>query len=535
MHLSRNILNKNVTYQLLNNVAIRSRSTVAATTCPHAMDETSEHQNKLMGPKSYSNVPGPKPLPVLGNSWRLFPVIGQYSISDVANISYMLHEQYGEICKLTNLIGRPDMLFVFNADEIEKCYRSQDPVPLRPSMPSLLKYKNELRGDFFGDIGGLISVHGEPWRSFRSRVQNPFLQPKTVRQYVKPLESVTSDFLDRCVKLVNSDNELPADFDNELHKWSLECIGLILLDTRLGVLGDHFDKKSEPQRLINAAKFALRTVGTLELKAPFWRYLPTPLWRKYVQNMDYFRDVCMKYINKAHERLKAGQPGALDGEPSLLERVLVKEKSEKLATIMAVDLLLVSIDTISMATCSILYQMATRPVEQQKVYEELKRNMPDPDVPLSMTLLEQNHYMKGFIKEVLRQFSTIIGNGRTLKEDTVICGYNIPKGTQVIFPNLVTGNMEKYVTNAREFKPERWVKCPENKERIHPFASLPFGYGARMCMGRRFADLEIQILLTKMLRKYKLEFEHEPLKYEIIGGMYVPNGKLKFKITPREE
>lgn len=154
-----------------------------------------------------------------------------------------------------------------------------------------MKYKNKLRGDFFGDIGGLISVHGEPWRKFRSRVQNPFLQLKTVRQYVKPLETVTNDFLNRCVSLLDSNQELPADFDNEIHKYSLECIGLILLDARLGCLDGVLSKNSEPQKIIDAAKFALRTVGTLELKAPYWRYLPlSPLWNKYVQNMDYFRE-----------------------------------------------------------------------------------------------------------------------------------------------------------------------------------------------------------------------------------------------------
>lgn len=43
----------------------------------------------------------------------------------------------------------------------------------------------------------------------------------------------------------------------------------------------------------------------------------------------------MKYISKATERLKAGSEGALDGEPSLIERVLQQEKDEKLATTMA--------------------------------------------------------------------------------------------------------------------------------------------------------------------------------------------------------
>lgn len=55
-----------------------------------------------------------------------------------------------------------------------------------------------------------------------------------------------------------------------------------------------------------------------------------------------------------------------------------------------------------MAVCSILYQLATRPEEQQKVYEELRRVIPDPNTPLSITLLDNCHYLKAFIKEVMR-------------------------------------------------------------------------------------------------------------------------------------
>lgn len=66
-----------------------------------------------------------------------------------------------------------------------------------------------------------------------------------------------------------------------------------------------------------------------------------------------------------------------------------------------------------------------------------------------------------------------------------------------MFPTLVTGNMEEYVADAKTFKPARWLKDSDN-ENLHPFASLPYGYGARMCLGRRFADLEIQILLAKV-------------------------------------
>lgn len=105
----------------------------------------------------------------------------------------------------------------------------------------------------------------------------------------------------------DSDNEMPSDFDNEIHKWSLECkiffyilfyfktnlcialgIGLVSLDVRLGCLDKNLTPQSEPQKIIDAAKYALRNVAILELKFPFWRYFPTTIWRNYVKNMDYF-------------------------------------------------------------------------------------------------------------------------------------------------------------------------------------------------------------------------------------------------------
>nr|UEN71162.1 cytochrome P450 4AV17 [Meteorus pulchricornis] len=480
--------------------------------------------------KSYDEVPGPKPLPILGNTWRMFPIIGQYDVGDVAKISQIFYDTYGEITRLTGLIGRPDLLFVYDADEIERMYRQEGPTPFRPSMPCLVYYKGVVRKEFFGELGGVVGVHGEPWKEFRTRVQKPILQPQTVRKYILPIETVTSDFINRIDRIKSSDDEVPADFDNEIHKWALECIGLVALDVRLGCLDDNLTPDSEPQKIIDAAKFALRNVAELELKAPYWRYIPTPLWSRYVKNMNYFIEVCMKYIDAALVRLK-NKKSLHEKDLSLVERILANEDDPKIAYILALDLILVGIDTISMAVCSILYQLATRPEEQEKIYKELKSILPDPSVPLTTSHLDQAIYTKAFVREVFRVYSTVIGNGRTLQHDTVICGYHVPKGVQVVFPTIVTGRMEKWVDNAGSFTPERWLKENDDKK-LHPFASLPYGYGARMCLGRRFADLEIQVLLAKLIRNYKLEYQHEPLNYKVTF-MYAPDGDLKFKITKR--
>lgn len=55
-----------------------------------------------------------------------------------------------------------------------------------------------------------------------------------------------------------------------------------------------------------------------------------------------------------------------------------------------------------MAVCSILYQLAIRPEQQKKMYDELKRLIPDPNAPLTSKVLDEMVFVKAFVKEVFR-------------------------------------------------------------------------------------------------------------------------------------
>ena len=59
-------------------------------------------------------------------------------------------------------------------------------------------------------------------------------------------------------------------------------------------------------------------------------------------------------------------------------------------------------------------------------------------------------------------------------------------------------NDPKYVSEPEKFIPERWIKGSAYYIEMNPFAFLPFGHGPRMCIGRRFAELETQIILVKV-------------------------------------
>lgn len=49
---------------------------------------------------------------------------------------------------------------------------------------------------------------------------------------------------------------------------------------------------------------------------------------------------------------------------------------------------------------------------------------------------------------------------------------------------------------------ENVANCPHAGQKIHPFVSLPFGYGRRMCIGRRFAENELNIIVAKVSISY---------------------------------
>nr|AIW79956.1 cytochrome P450 CYP301B1 [Nilaparvata lugens] len=496
------------------------------------LPESADHgvtTNAAIGVKSYSEVPGPRPIPVLGNSWRFLPFVGTYEISRLDTVLWRLHREYGDIVKISNMLGRPDMVFLFDPRDIETIFRSEEKLPHRPSMPSLNYYKHVMRKDYFGEDAGVIAVHGENWYKFRRKVQQPLMQPKTAQLYIPSIEESADTFVERIRNIRDQNLEVPDDFLNEIHKWGLESIAKVALNVRLGCFDDKMADDSDTQQLIDAIDTFFSNVGNLELKIPFWRLFNTPTWNKYVNALDTIMRITQKYINQSMQDIEA-KGVECTAYSSVLERVLAfNDNNTRVAVTLALDMFLVGIDTTSAAVASILYQLSQNQDKQEILVKEIDRVVPG-DAKLTSKMLDEMKYLRACIKETLRMYPVVIGNGRLVTNDIVLGGYLIPKGVQVVFQHYVISNSDKYFANAAKFEPERWLKA--RSEAHHAFASLPFGFGRRMCLGRRFADLELETLLVKILKSYRIEYLYDKLEYRV-QPMYTPYGPLKFKFTDR--
>jgi len=91
---------------------------------------------------------------------------------------------------------------------------------------------------------------------------------------------------------------------------------------------------------------------------------------------------------------------------------------------------------------------------------------------------------------------------RVCTEDCTIGPYNIKKGTLIMFPFHAMHYNPKYFPEPENFIPDRFLKSSNTE--IVPFSYLPFGGGPRVCIGQRFAIVEMKIAMAKLLSKFKI-------------------------------
>ncbi|XP_031769333.2 cytochrome P450 302a1, mitochondrial isoform X2 [Galleria mellonella] len=78
--------------------------------------------------------------------------------------------------------------------------------------------------------------------------------------------------------------------------------------------------------------------------------------------------------------------------------------------------------------------------------------------------------------------------------------------TVVVTQNMLASRLPLFVKDPLAFKPERWLRASSNYENLHPFLSLPFGFGPRSCIARRLAEQNICITLIRVIREFEIKW-----------------------------
>lgn len=111
-------------------------------------------------------------------------------------------------------------------------------------------------------------------------------------------------------------------------------------------------------------------------------------------------------------------------------------------------------------------------------------------------------YTKAVFEESMRMFPPFWRISRKNTTDAKIAGYDIPANTTVIVAIFSIHRSPEYWDQPDIFNPDRFFKKPKSDSR---YTYIPFGAGARACVGSQFAMVEALTILSICIKHYDFE------------------------------
>ncbi|XP_025091281.1 cytochrome P450 4A4-like [Pomacea canaliculata] len=241
-----------------------------------------------------------------------------------------------------------------------------------------------------------------------------------------------------------------------------------------------------------------------------YRYIPNEDNKMFRKSLKCLHDLIQTIISRKRKSLESKQSAGEDHKPDLLEILLSASDvetgfgfSEKQLRDHSMTFLIAGHETSATGLSWILLCLSQHPHIQHKARQEVLSVLPPRGQPITPQHLDQLAYVTCVVKETLRLYPPVPTIMREAKNDDILCGFPIPKGTII---NISIGALHRnpvYWDNPEDFRPERFM----NESAIPPYAYLPFISGPHMCIGHRFALLEMKLALAMLLR----QFEFSPL------------------------
>ena len=190
-------------------------------------------------------------------------------------------------------------------------------------------------------------------------------------------------------------------------------------------------------------------------------------------------------------------------------------------------------DTTASALTYIFLLLAHHQDVQQRVYEEILAVREEAQGDLTIADFNQMTYTDRVLKECLRLYPPVPFIARVLTEDIQIeTGQWIPKGIECHLFIYDLHRDEEQFPDPDKFDADRFL--PEEGQKRHPFAYLPFSCGPRNCIGQRFAMLEIKSCLEEILVNFKVLPETRLEDVVLVGDLVLRSeDPVKVRMVPR--
>ncbi|XP_071529691.1 LOW QUALITY PROTEIN: cytochrome P450 315a1, mitochondrial [Panulirus ornatus] len=538
---------------LLKSVQRRHRATLAATienlkpsldVRPLPPEPSRSIPSKL---RTFEELPTPRGYPLLGTLPEFLAAGG---VQHYHKYISQRHQELGGVFKET--LGGSELVFVSDPAAVRQVFASEGQYPRHFIPEAWLLYNQDRQVR-----RGLFFMEGEEWKENRSVLNKRLLRPSAVAPHQAAFSQVADSLVDYWTQHFPG-RALP-NLEQQLYRWAIESLGVMVFGSRLGFLNHNSggprdspssSRQAEMEKFIGAIHGIFKETCAMGTFPPrLARALRFPVWIRFADSVDRALAAGKQLVL---DGLKASRARQERGEAplTLLDHLLQEDNlDESRIVCLLTDLFLAAADTTSHTAIWSLYLLGRHPKEAQRVRREiLAATGGSGDVQGEH--LASLPYLKAVVKETMRLYPVAPFQTRALDRDTQLSGHVVPAGTMVILSVYTTGRDPSHFTNPDHFCPERWLRevpetnlssptsaCPlaaipntSSTSRLHSHAFIPFGVGARSCIGRRVVETQLHLLLAKLLVRSHLRVLNEvDMIMRMVG---VTSEPVKLRIDP---
>ncbi|CAH1985019.1 unnamed protein product [Acanthoscelides obtectus] len=376
----------------------------------------------------------------------------------------------------------------------------------------------------------MLLQKGKEWKETREKFTTAFTSSK-LRQMFPVLDS----YGEKLVKYIKSKDATKVDVIDNSIRYSTDTLSR----TFVGIEAYSLEEDSEVYWKIKAAIAPTYESGVRGI-CYFFKLQTLVEWMKLTfpqrAALDYFADA-FQHLVKLCQEGNGKISNLIDIVSSLKNNDNYIKKyayGDRKAVGQPFMFFIAGENTIIMSLAYTLYELAKHRRVQSKLRDEIREATLD-DGAFTYEKILGMKYMEMVVQEIMRMYPPLPFLDRECTKDYTIRGTDvtISKGTQVYVPMLGFNFDKNIFPEPEKFIPERFANKSQYNQNGMRF--FPFGEGPRICIGERFALLDIKVAVAHILTNFELEplpdtpkkVEYTPLVFSL-----VPKGPIILNFKP---
>nr|QOL02379.1 cytochrome P450 4g15-like protein [Glyphodes pyloalis] len=510
-----------------------------------------------------NKIPGPDTLPLLGNAHL---ALGKNS-SEIMALAMEFAQRFSSVTRVW--LGPKLYIFLTEPDDVEVILNSHVHIDKAEDY----KYFEPWLGE------GLLISSGEKWRSHRKMIA-PTFHINILKSFIGPFNQNSRNVVEKMRR------EMGKVFD--VHDYMSGVTVDILLETAMGITRETQDKSGFDYAMAVMKMCEIIHLRHYKLWLRFDSFFKfTSYFKEQIKLLNIIHGLTTKVIKEKkkeylenkekgiipptlEELTKSSNGNGVNGDTKTLSDTVFKGLRDDLdfndendvgekKRLAFLDLMLESAqngsnnitdteikeevdtimfeghDTTAAGSSFVLCLLAVYHEVQTRVYDELYEIFGDSDRPATFEDTLHMKYLERVILESLRLYPPVPAIARKLNQDVKIVtdGFVLPAGSTVVIGTFKIHRSPKFYKNPDEFNPDNFL--PENTQNRHYYSFIPFSAGPRSCVGRKYAMLKLKVLLSTILRNFRVVSNVTEDQFTLQGDIILKRTDgFRLKIEPRK-